>query len=129
MCPVAPMTTTRLIPTCPFGTGGRSPHPRSGEPGLANAPYLSPGTADTLEIGIPRWACRQGAGPRGAAPGRPRVERGGARKMADIVLDQVSKVYSGGVSGVDDLSLEIGDGEFMVLVGPSGCGKSTALRS
>jgi len=49
--------------------------------------------------------------------------------MADIVLDQVSKVYSGGVSGVDDLSLEIGDGEFMVLVGPSGCGKSTALRS
>jgi multiple sugar transport system ATP-binding protein len=41
----------------------------------------------------------------------------------------VSKVYPGGVSGVDDLSLEIKDGEFMVLVGPSGCGKSTALRS
>src|SRR5215813_5429111 len=49
--------------------------------------------------------------------------------MAEIVLDRVSKVYSGGVSGVDDLSLEIKDGEFMVLVGPSGCGKSTALRS
>ena len=49
--------------------------------------------------------------------------------MAEIVLDRVSKVYSGGVKGVDDLSLEIGDGEFMVLVGPSGCGKSTALRS
>jgi multiple sugar transport system ATP-binding protein len=49
--------------------------------------------------------------------------------MAEIVLDQVSKVYSGGVSGVSDLTLEIGDGEFMVLVGPSGCGKSTALRS
>jgi len=49
--------------------------------------------------------------------------------MANIVLDQVSKVYSGGVSGVSDLTLEIGDGEFMVLVGPSGCGKSTALRS
>jgi multiple sugar transport system ATP-binding protein len=49
--------------------------------------------------------------------------------MAEIVLDQVSKVYSGGVTGVDELSLEIGDGEFMVLVGPSGCGKSTALRS
>jgi ABC-type sugar transport system ATPase subunit len=49
--------------------------------------------------------------------------------MAEIVLDRVSKVYPGGVAGVDDLSLEISDGEFMVLVGPSGCGKSTALRS
>jgi multiple sugar transport system ATP-binding protein len=49
--------------------------------------------------------------------------------MAEIVLDRVSKVYPGGVAGVNDLSLEISDGEFMVLVGPSGCGKSTALRS
>jgi multiple sugar transport system ATP-binding protein len=49
--------------------------------------------------------------------------------MAEIVLDRVSKVYSGGVKGVNDLTLEISDGEFMVLVGPSGCGKSTALRS
>src|SRR5512132_2420544 len=49
--------------------------------------------------------------------------------MAEIVLDQISKVYPGGVKGVNDLSLNIVDGEFMVLVGPSGCGKSTALRS
>ena len=49
--------------------------------------------------------------------------------MAEILLDRVSKVYSGEVAGVDKLSLQIGDGEFMVLVGPSGCGKSTALRS
>jgi multiple sugar transport system ATP-binding protein len=49
--------------------------------------------------------------------------------MAQIVLDQVDKVYAGGVKGIDELSLEIRDGEFMVLVGPSGCGKSTALRS
>jgi multiple sugar transport system ATP-binding protein len=49
--------------------------------------------------------------------------------MAEIVLDRVSKVYSGEVAGVNKLSLQIGDGEFMVLVGPSGCGKSTALRS
>jgi len=49
--------------------------------------------------------------------------------MAQIVLDRVDKVYPGGVKGIDGLSLEVPDGEFMVLVGPSGCGKSTALRS
>jgi multiple sugar transport system ATP-binding protein len=49
--------------------------------------------------------------------------------MARIALDHVEKVYGGGVKALDDLSLDVGDGEFMVLVGPSGCGKSTALRS
>jgi len=49
--------------------------------------------------------------------------------MAQIILDQVDKVYPGGVKGIDGLNLNINDGEFMVLVGPSGCGKSTALRS
>ena len=48
--------------------------------------------------------------------------------MADIVLDQVSKVYSDGYTAVKNLDLEIADGEFMILVGPSGCGKSTALN-
>jgi multiple sugar transport system ATP-binding protein len=49
--------------------------------------------------------------------------------VAQIVLDQVDKVFPGGVRAVDGLSLDIADSEFMVLVGPSGCGKSTALRS
>ena len=48
--------------------------------------------------------------------------------MADVVFDEVDKVYENGVQAVYDLSLEARDGEFLVLVGPSGCGKTTALR-
>ena len=47
--------------------------------------------------------------------------------MASVSFDHVSKRF-GDVVAVDDLSLEIASGEFMVLVGPSGCGKTTALR-
>src|SRR5918995_206258 len=48
--------------------------------------------------------------------------------MAEIVLNGVSKRFPDGFEAVKDMDLEIGDGEFMILVGPSGCGKSTALR-
>src|SRR6185436_15708077 len=58
----------------------------------------------------------------GSTPG---TEEG---SMAEIVLDHVSKVYADGTTAVSDLSLDISDEEFIVLVGPSGCGKTTALR-
>jgi multiple sugar transport system ATP-binding protein len=48
--------------------------------------------------------------------------------MGEVLFDRVSKLYGDDVRAVDELSLEIADGEFMVLVGPSGCGKTTALR-
>ena len=48
--------------------------------------------------------------------------------MAELVLNEVDKVYDNGFWAVKDLSLTVDDGEFLVLVGPSGCGKTTALR-
>lgn len=48
--------------------------------------------------------------------------------MAGVVLEQVSRVYPGGVTAVSEIDLEVRDQEFLVLVGPSGSGKSTTLR-
>ena len=48
--------------------------------------------------------------------------------MADIKLEHITKRYPDGYEAVKDMTLEIRDGEFVILVGPSGCGKSTALR-
>ena len=48
--------------------------------------------------------------------------------MASISIEGVTKVFRGGVVAVDNVSIEVGDGEFLVLVGPSGCGKTTLLR-
>src|SRR5213078_517047 len=48
--------------------------------------------------------------------------------MAEIRLEQLTKIYPDGTKAVDALDLEIADGELVVLVGPSGCGKTSALR-
>ena len=48
--------------------------------------------------------------------------------MAEITLEKLTKVYPDGTRAVRELDLEIGDGQFVVLVGPSGCGKTSALR-
>ena len=48
--------------------------------------------------------------------------------MAQISLKNISKIYSDGTVAVDNLSLDIENKEFIILVGPSGCGKSTTLR-
>ena len=48
--------------------------------------------------------------------------------MATVTFDHMYKRYGDDVIAVNDLNLEVKDGEFVILVGPSGCGKSTALR-
>jgi ABC-type nitrate/sulfonate/bicarbonate transport system ATPase subunit len=48
--------------------------------------------------------------------------------VASVELVAINKVYPNGVHAVHDLTLNVADGEFMMLVGPSGCGKTTALR-
>ena len=48
--------------------------------------------------------------------------------MARVAFDEATKVYPGPVVALDRLTLDVADGEFLILVGPSGCGKSTALR-
>ncbi|MDX6452291.1 MAG: multiple sugar transport system ATP-binding protein, partial [Gaiellaceae bacterium] len=48
--------------------------------------------------------------------------------MATIQFDSVTKQFDDGTIAVDNLTLDVKDGEFLILVGPSGCGKTTALR-
>jgi multiple sugar transport system ATP-binding protein len=55
-------------------------------------------------------------------------DREGGGEMAEVTMEDVTKVYGEDVVAVRDMNLDIPDGEFVVFVGPSGCGKSTALR-
>jgi len=48
--------------------------------------------------------------------------------VAEVALEALEKVYPDGTRAVEQLDLEIADGEFMVFVGPSGCGKTSVLR-
>ena len=48
--------------------------------------------------------------------------------MAAITMNHIVKQYGDGFPAVNDVSIDVADGEFMILVGPSGCGKSTLLR-
>src|SRR5438309_1114310 len=72
--------------------------------------------------GVPAWPAQT------LVPGP--VDRTGTvlHAMAGVAFEHVAKVYPDGTRAVDDLTLEIGDGEFVVIVGPSGSGKTTALR-
>ena len=48
--------------------------------------------------------------------------------MAEVTMEEVTKIFGDDVTAVNKMNLDIPDGEFVVFVGPSGCGKSTALR-
>ena len=48
--------------------------------------------------------------------------------MGEIKINNIGKIYPNGTRALEDVNIEINDGEFVVLVGPSGCGKTTLLR-
>src|SRR5205814_4120822 len=65
--------------------------------------------------------------PRRGALRASAQDSGGTVLMATITFDHISKIFDE-TAAVNDLNIEVDDGEFLVLVGPSGCGKTTALR-
>src|SRR4051794_16978053 len=85
-------------------------------------------TSSTLRRRSPFHGCRGDTAALPGDGGRATAKSTSARAMAEIVFENASKQYPGGVHALRSLDLAIADGEFIVLVGPSGCGKSTALR-
>lgn len=79
-----------------------------------------------------RGFCKGGSGkskPLGVGyTGTESIQQSGDPHLAGVSFRNITKIFGKNVRAVDDLELEIADGEFMVLVGPSGCGKTTALR-
>jgi multiple sugar transport system ATP-binding protein len=61
-------------------------------------------------------------------PRQPAPERVYGPGVAEIQLERLTKIYADGTRAVDELDLEVADGELVVFVGPSGCGKTSALR-
>ena len=125
--PLAVAERERPLPTPARGRGLALVRRPGASIGLALALLLinALGAAAAVLPLLDRHRCvlvRRGRALRAAAP-----TRGGPALMASVTFDDVSKRFDADLV-VDDLSLEIADGEFLVLVGPSGCGKSTALR-
>ncbi len=83
-------------------------------------------SGSSLSTSTPRRGSRSGARSGTATGSRPGTE--GSNAMAKIDFRELTKIFPGGTRAVDELDLEIGDGEFMVVVGPSGSGKTTVLR-
>src|SRR5436305_8742768 len=106
---------TASTPSCRVQACGRSTSPPCSAPPTWGLTRSVPGREHMRR-------CTQLSHTTGWPP-RPR-----SADVARIVLDGVTKVFGGEVVAVDHVSMEIADGEFMVLVGPSGCGKSTLLR-
>ena len=107
-------TTTLLITaSAPRRSSGRSANGRRActpSRSRSNSPHNSPEGRRIHAVSINGLPDTRGAG------------------MAQVGFDRVSKIYPDGTRAVNDINLDIRDGEFMVLVGPSGCGKTTALR-
>src|SRR3954467_10458041 len=69
-----------------------------------------------------------GRSPAIVGPGSHRPQPRGRLTVSTVLLKDVTKIWPDGTVAVDRVSLDVNDGEFMVLLGPSGCGKSTILR-